>query len=220
MRMKRSVAVGSTLGIAALLGVACKTNNINATTNNEAQTFTVGPAAQDLVGPDSVEVDVPANAVATSIQVTLSVEATGFPALPSGDASAGNVFSFTPDGQTFAAQVTVKIPYTASGSGTPTLLTAEETDTTWTTVSGSSTTTSATGTFLTAQTSHFSFYTVVMSSGGGEGDGGATSGGEDSSIESPCAVPHVSCGAEEPDGGGCPKGTTCLADQGCCGTSP
>jgi hypothetical protein len=160
-------------GVAALLVFACKTNNINATTNNEADTFSVGPAAQDLVGPDNVEVDVPANAVTTTIQVTLSVEATGFPALPSGATSAGNVYSFEPAGQTFAASLTVKIPYKASGSGTPTLLTAEDSDPAWTTVSGSTTVSTGSGTFLSAQTTHFSFYTVVMASGEADYDSSA-----------------------------------------------
>jgi hypothetical protein len=170
--------------------VACKTNNINANTNNESDTFTVGPAAESLVGPDSVEVDVPANAVSSNLQVTLSVEANGFPALPSGTASAGNVFSFEPAGQTFAAPLTVKIPYTAAGSGTPTLLTAEDGDPTWTTLS-STTVSAGAGTFLSAQTTHFSLYTVVMSSGeageedastsvDGGGSGGASSGGSSS----------------------------------------
>jgi hypothetical protein len=203
--------LGASVFCIALLGVACKTNNINATTNNEADTFTVGPAAQDLVGPDSVEVDVPANAVATSIQVTLSVEATGFPALPSGATSAGNVFSFEPAGQTFAGAVTVKIPYTASGSGTPMLLTAEDTDTTWTVVSGSSTD----GSFLTAQTTHFSFYTVVMSSGASEGDSGVV---QDSGSGQPqaCATPLVACSLEDSEGGTCTAPSVCLPDEGCC----
>jgi hypothetical protein len=64
----------------ALLAFACKANNV-ATVHDDPDTFTVGPSAQNLVGPDSVEVDIPASAVSASTQVTLDVSAT-FPELP------------------------------------------------------------------------------------------------------------------------------------------
>jgi hypothetical protein len=227
------------LGLVGTVGLACKTNNINATTNNEADSFSVGPQAQILIGPDNVEIDVPANAVTTTIQVTLSVEATGFPALPAGEPSAGNVYSFEPAGQTFAEMLTIKIPFTASGSGTPTLLTAEDNDATWTTVA-SEEVSSSQGTFLTAQTNHFSWYTVVMGSGaagedsgppaqdggsdgglsgGDSGHGGGSSGGGDGGGTSSSGSGSSSGGGLGDGGGGNPCHmplTNCQQDAGVC----
>ena len=75
---------------------------------------TIGAAGGTATGPAGAQVVVPAGALATATAVAVAQTSTGAPALPAGLAMAGSVFAFTPHGTTFAAPVTVTVPYDAA----------------------------------------------------------------------------------------------------------
>jgi hypothetical protein len=175
------------LGVMVVLAAslaACKTNNINATTNNNTEV--IGPMGGEVKGTDGEELLIPAGALMSSVTFSVGVAAAGsYPASPpAGMTFAGDVFEFTPHGTQFLTAATVIIPYTSAPT-TPILLTAEEGGSTWTTLS-------ITGTAASAEEGQVTTlsYFVVAESGGNSGPD-SSSGGFDGSISA--------CSGREPD---------------------
>lgn len=69
----------------------------------------IGPAGGTVSGPNGAQVVIPPGALAadTAIAVTAASRSAD---MPSGNASVGTVYSFTPHGQTFAVPVTITVP--------------------------------------------------------------------------------------------------------------
>jgi len=153
----------------ALSAVQCKTNNLDATTNNNYVQQIVGPSGATVNGPDSSQVVIPANALSqdTTIKIT-ALDAPPIP-LPAGWTALGKTFAFEPHGQTFSVDVTVTVPYTTASSEAV-LVTAEPQDSQWTLITG----TSVSPTAITYGTSHFSYFVVV--------DAGALDSGADATV--------------------------------------
>jgi hypothetical protein len=198
-------------GVVVSVALGCKTNNINATTNNNAESYTVGPAGMSLTGPEQVQVDIPAMALTQNTQVTLATVTTGFPALPSGSTSVGSVFEFTPAGQTFAGAVQIYVPYTGSGSDL-TLLTSEEGTSSWSAVSGTMQTNLDGVNYVQGNTLHFSYYTVVSGMGEAPGDGGPTF---DAAAPMDSGTDAVSCTPCNPEAGVDAGSEYCAAPMMC-----
>lgn len=102
------------------------------------------------ISGSGASVDVPAGASDVAVSI-----ATDAPPLPSGVTALGSVFAFTPHGKTFAAPVTIRVPFTAPASGTPVLYTASPGGT-WAPVEGATNT----GGTSVAKVSHFSYFAV------------------------------------------------------------
>jgi len=106
-RLALLLAVAGLVVGSVVLGLACKSNNINSTTNNSVSE-TIGASGGVLDGPDGIVVDFPAGAVPTSTEFTISTTNT-YPDLQ-GRTLIGPVFSLVPHGFVFAGSVTVSIP--------------------------------------------------------------------------------------------------------------
>lgn len=74
-------------------------------------TQTVGAAGGTINGPMGVSVTIPPNALGADTQITVAVDATGAPALPSAGLAIGPLISLTPHGTTFGAPITVSVPF-------------------------------------------------------------------------------------------------------------
>ena len=144
------------------------------TRNSLTQSF--GPSGGNLLGPSGFTLTVPAGALASSVNVTVSglgssSYPSNMPTIPSAWTLQSLVYEFQPSGQTFAKPVSIGLPY--SGASGAFVGTAEPSGS-WSTASGASFGSS----LATLSTSHFSFYGVFTTggsfgSGGGQGDGGA-----------------------------------------------
>lgn len=102
---------GCTL-LAVVGGSSCKSNNINATTNNY-NTAEIGPAGGTIDGPDGVTVIFAAGAVPQTTSFTIGkLDSSAAPAPPAGYSyvDPSKVYYFTPHGFTFAGTVTVDLP--------------------------------------------------------------------------------------------------------------
>ena len=111
-----------------------------------------------IVAGDGAEVQVPAGQVPAG--VTLKVAKVTAPAgapLPAAGEATSDVFAFTPHGTTFAAPVTLKLPYT--GSADMVLRLDDENDTTWEVVDGATFDNGV----ATVQTTTFSLYVAASS---------------------------------------------------------
>ena len=169
----------------------------------------IGPGGGTVAG-DGASVDIPAGALSSNVAIAVtkltSAQAAALapfnvPRYISSTSSSG-YFAFTPHGTQFAKPVTVKIPYT--GSGTFVARLDNESDTTWEIVPGA---TFSNG-VATFQMSHFSVLGVFNC-------GGNTS----------CCTPYASCsealtadvwdfcGPAIPDG--CGATMDCSADSNC-----
>ena len=67
-----------------------------------------------MTGPRGTKVVIPAGALASEVRINIEETSAGAPALPAGFASAGPMFALTPHGTTFAAPVTLTLPYDPS----------------------------------------------------------------------------------------------------------
>jgi hypothetical protein len=72
---------------------------------------TIGPAGGTVLGPMGTSVEIPAGALATETAIEIELAAAGAPPLPAGLTAAGETFAFLPHGTTFAAPVTVTVPF-------------------------------------------------------------------------------------------------------------
>lgn len=119
---------------------------------------TVGPAGGTVNGPSGAQVVIPAGALSAATAIAVDQSSTGAPALPAGMSSFGAMFAFTPHGTSFAAPVTVTVPFNAAAvpaGATPALYKTTGTGT-WERVSNA---TVNAGT-VTAQVTSFSWLIV------------------------------------------------------------
>lgn len=75
-----------------------------------ASSAVIGPAGGTLVGPDGVQVVVPAGALASSTTLTITRSSAGAPTLTGSLQPAGGVYEFTPHGLVFGSPVTLTFP--------------------------------------------------------------------------------------------------------------
>jgi hypothetical protein len=160
-------------GAAVALASATACHNNTITTNNyntyNSTTINVGPMGAHVAGPDNASIDIPANALDTSAAITIAENPKDAPPLPSWWTPAGSIFALMPHGQTFAAPVTIAIPYR---SGTNLNLARADPNGTWSLVPGADITNAA----AIVSSTHFSFYAVVFA--------GACGGTVDASVGS------------------------------------
>jgi hypothetical protein len=114
----------------------------------------IGPAGGTIENALGVKVVVPAGALATTVSIAISIDATGAPSIASGVTSTGAVFALLPHGTSFATAVTITVPFDPAlipPGATPRLYKAE--------VGGSYTEIPSTvvGTTLVAQITGFSW---------------------------------------------------------------
>lgn len=110
MRYARALISACSVVIAAQVGSACN-GSVSVEVVSE-----IGPEGGTLVGPGGVQVIIPPGALAERTTLSIrAVPAAEAPALPYGQAFAGDVYAFEPHGKVFAANVTVKIPRTGEG---------------------------------------------------------------------------------------------------------
>lgn len=74
----------------------------------------IGPAGGTVSGPNSAQVAVPAGALAANTPIAVDQSSAGSPVLPVGMNPLGAMYAFTPHGTTFAAPVTITVPYNAA----------------------------------------------------------------------------------------------------------
>jgi alpha-tubulin suppressor-like RCC1 family protein len=74
----------------------------------------IGAAGGTVSGPNGAQVVVPAGALGANTAIAVAQSSSGAPALPAGVNALGSMFAFTPHGTTFAAPVTVTVPFDAA----------------------------------------------------------------------------------------------------------
>jgi hypothetical protein len=115
-----------------------------------------------MVGPSGASVTVPAGALSGDTALKIELSTTDHPTLPAARQPIGPVFAFTPHGQSFGSQVTVKVPFTNGNAGAPELLTAAPAGQ-WGAVAAAT----MVGNGMEAKVSHFSFFVVAVANDGG-----------------------------------------------------
>jgi uncharacterized delta-60 repeat protein len=122
----------------------------------------IGAAGGTVTGPGGVSVVIPAGALTTDTRILIEQATVGAPPLPAGFTLAGQMFSFTPHGTSFAVPVTITLPYspaTVPVGHAPQLFKTIANQTQWEAVPGAVFGTST----VTAQISSFSFGGVATS---------------------------------------------------------
>ncbi len=118
--------------------------------------------------PSGSQIVVPAGALAQDTNVAINQSATGAPTLPAGFTAAGQTFAFTPHGTSFAALVTVKVPFDPArvpAGATVVLLKTNAAQTGWQSVAGAT----VSGNMVSAQVTSLSWFavgTLASTSGG------------------------------------------------------
>jgi hypothetical protein len=69
------------------------------------------PAGGTVAGPNGARAVIPRGALATDTTIGIEQTQASAPALPAGFVALGPMFAFTPHGTTFAAPVTVTLPF-------------------------------------------------------------------------------------------------------------
>jgi uncharacterized delta-60 repeat protein len=99
----------------------------------------IGASGGVVNGPRGSRVTIPAGALTTETRILIEEVSTGAPALPAGYAVSGAAFALTPHGTTFAAPVTISLPFDPSSvpdNRTPQLFKTINSQTEWQTVDG------------------------------------------------------------------------------------
>ncbi|HEU5136930.1 MAG TPA: hypothetical protein VFU13_17410, partial [Steroidobacteraceae bacterium] len=84
----------------------------------------IGTAGGTVTGPNGAKVVIPGGALTTNTAIVIEQTSAGAPPLPAGLSVLGSMFAFTPHGTTFAAPVTLTLPFdpaTVPAGGTPAL---------------------------------------------------------------------------------------------------
>jgi alpha-tubulin suppressor-like RCC1 family protein len=74
-------------------------------------TQTIGPAGGTINGPLGVSITIPPDALGADTSITVAVDSTGAPPLPSGGRAIGPLISLTPHGTTFGVPITLSMPF-------------------------------------------------------------------------------------------------------------
>jgi hypothetical protein len=69
-----------------------------------------GSSTTIVTGPNGAEADLPSGVDTT---VSISIAESGYPPLPTGYATLGDVYAFTPHGLTFGSPATIHVPFAA-----------------------------------------------------------------------------------------------------------
>jgi alpha-tubulin suppressor-like RCC1 family protein len=120
----------------------------------------IGAAGGTVTGAGGAQVVVPAGALGTDTAIEVVQSSSGSPALPAGLAASGQVFAFTPHGTSFAAAVTVSVPFSAAAvpTGATVMLFKTNSAGAWVQVPNAT----ASAGMLTAQVTGFSWFTPVV----------------------------------------------------------
>jgi alpha-tubulin suppressor-like RCC1 family protein len=118
----------------------------------------VGPAGGTVIGPNAAQVVIPPGALSAPTPIAISQSNAGAPAVPSGFNAFGAMYALTPHGTTFAAPVTVTVPFDPAQvpAGATPVLYKTNAQNQWEPVPGA---TINAGT-ATAQVTSFSFFLV------------------------------------------------------------
>lgn len=120
----------------------------------------IGAAGGTVQGPSGAQVVIPAGALSQNVAITVTQSSAGSPALPAGLIAAGQMFAFTPHGTTFAAPVTVTVPFDpalVTTGATPTLYKTTAGQAGWEAVAGAT----VSGNTMMAPVTSFSYLVVV-----------------------------------------------------------
>jgi hypothetical protein len=123
---------------------------------------TIGPGGGEMLGPSGASVTVASGALSSDTALRIDLSTSGHPSLPTNRQAIGQVFAFTPHGQQFGSQVTVKVPFTNGNAGAPELLTAAPSGQ-WGVVAGAT----IAGNAIEAKVPHFSFFVVAVATDAG-----------------------------------------------------
>ena len=121
----------------------------------------IGAAGGTVTGLNGAQVVIPAGALATEIRINIEQIVTGAPALPAGFAAHGQMFAFTPHGTTFAAPVTMTLPFdpaSVPAGTTPVFYKTTNAQTQWEQIANAT----FGATTVSAQVTSFSNATVVI----------------------------------------------------------
>jgi len=194
----------------------------------QPQGGTIGPVGGQMLGPSGAAVTVPSGALSSETVLAIEISTSGYPALPAGEEQMGSVFAFTPHGQSFGSNVTVKVPFTRGSAGTPELLSAAPGGA-WSVVAGAI----ASGNAMEAKVAHFSFFVVAAASDAGAPAADAGSDAAQAAADGGADVDATAAdgdaagadgdAAQPPDGGalfsGSMDGTWRLVSKICNGTA-
>lgn len=121
----------------------------------------IGPAGGTVNGPNGSSVVIPAGALTAFVNIAIAQSSAGLPALPAGTEVAGEIYSFTPHGTTFAAPVRVTVPFDPAlvpAGRNLELLKTNATNTAWGVVAP----VTVNGALLSADVSGFSGFVVTI----------------------------------------------------------
>ncbi len=121
----------------------------------------IGAAGGTVTGPNGSKVVIPAGALTTEVRINIEQVTTGAPALPAGFVAHGQMFAFTPHGTTFAAPVTMTLPFNPAGvpaGSTPVFYKTINAQTAWEEIAGATFGADS----VSAQVTGFSNGTVVI----------------------------------------------------------
>jgi uncharacterized delta-60 repeat protein len=99
----------------------------------------IGPAGGTVSEPSGAKVVIPAGALTSNTPIAVTQTSAGAPPLPAGVTLFGPIYAFTPHGTTFAAPVTITVPFDPAkvpGGTTVALYKTNATQTGWDVVSG------------------------------------------------------------------------------------
>jgi predicted TIM-barrel fold metal-dependent hydrolase len=108
-----------------------------ASTQQELGTALIGPDGGAVALPSGAYVHVPAGALDDDVQISIEEQRQDLPGLPAGLTARGKAYAFLPHGQTFAAPITIVLPYDGAADDVVPLRLADEDDTSWSAVTGS-----------------------------------------------------------------------------------
>jgi uncharacterized delta-60 repeat protein len=123
----------------------------------------IGAAGGTVTGPAGAKVVVPSGALTTNVDIAVAQSSAGSPAMPAGVTAFGQMFAFTPHGTTFAAPVTITVPFdpaTVPAGSTPVLYKTNANQSAWEVVTGAT----VSGSTMTAAVASFSFAIVASDS--------------------------------------------------------
>jgi hypothetical protein len=137
-------------------------SGVDATSDDASDATTdATPAVIDVLGPFGASAAIPSNAIADSSAIAISVTTSGYPALPSNVETLGNIYAFTPHGQSFASPVLISVPFGAAADALSPALYAAEPGGSWTTVQDAQ----QVGTAMEADVDQFSYFFVGLPQG-------------------------------------------------------
>jgi len=120
----------------------------------------IGSGGGTATGPGGANVVIPASALAQNTAIAVAQSSTGAPTLPTGVTTYGQIFAFTPHGTSFAAPVTMTVPFDPAqvpAGTTPVLYKTNAAQSDWEVVTGAT----ANGSSMTASVTSFSFAVVA-----------------------------------------------------------